>query len=173
MQVCIQPPEANAHAFSTAEVLLQSATGGVAQVFRYWDRMRGDRAMPSPADIDFLELRPWLPGIVMIEVADGAPRQLIYRVVGERAVRQRGYDPTGMTVARAGFGRSIANVLASYGIVIDRRIPLYGWNDAKGADGKPHGSGTLLLPLSSDGDWVDRVLGYVEDSAAYDWTWAR
>src|SRR5262245_58487548 len=129
--------------------------------------------MPSPADIDFLELRPWLPGIVMIEVANGAPRDLIYRVVGERAVRLRGYDPTGMAVARAGVGRSVGDVLASYGIVIDRRIPLYGWNEAKAAEGKPHASGTLLLPLSSDGHWVDRVLGYVEDSAAYDWAWAR
>lgn len=173
MQVCIQPPEPRAHAFSTAEELLQNATGGIAQVFRYWDRARGDRAMPSPADIDFLELRPWLPGILMIEVAHGAQRELIYRVVGERAVRLRGYDPTGMTVAKAGFGRSIPYVLANYGIVIDRQIPLYGWNDRRGPDGKSRSSGTLLLPLSSDGQQVDRVLVYVEDSAAYEWTWAR
>ncbi|MGH6894129.1 MAG: PAS domain-containing protein [Dongiaceae bacterium] len=173
MQVCIKPPEASAHAFGTSEELLQNATGGVAQVFRYWDRARGARTMPSPADIDFLELRPWLPGIVMIEVADGSQRELIYRVVGERAVRLRGYDPTGMTVAKAGFGRSIPYVLANYGVVIDLKIPLYGWNDAKAVDGKAGGSGTLLLPLSTDSERVDRVLVYVEDSAAYDWTWAR
>jgi hypothetical protein len=173
MQVCIKPPEASAHAFSTSEELLQSATGGVAQVFRYWDRVRGDRTMPSAADIDFLELRPWLPGIVMIEVADGSERELIYRVVGERAVRLRGYDPTGMTVAKAGFGRSIAYVLANYGIVIDRQIPLYGWNEAGQSDGRSRVSGSLLLPLSADGRKVDRVLVYVEDAAAYDWSWAR
>lgn len=173
MQVCIQPPEAGSHAFSTAEELLQNATGGVAQVFRYWDRVRGGRTMPSPADIDFLELHPWLPGIVMIEVSDGRERELIYRVVGERAVRLRGYDPTGMTVAKAGFGRSIPYVLANYSIVIDRQIPLYGWNEAAEPGGRPGGGGTLLLPLSTDSRRVDRVLVYVEDAAAYDWAWAR
>ena len=37
-------------------------------MFRYWDRKRGVRTMPSPDDIDFLELRPWLSGIMMVEV---------------------------------------------------------------------------------------------------------
>jgi hypothetical protein len=169
MQVCIRQPEASAHAFSTSEELLQNATGGVAQVFRYWDRVRTARRMAAPGDMDFLELRPWLPGIVMTEVIDGAARELVYRVVGERAIRLRGYDPTGMTVAKAAFGRSVPHVLANYGVVIDLRIPLYGWTEAEGTDGH----GTLLLPLSADGRRVDWVLAYVEDAAAYDWAWAR
>lgn len=178
MQVCIKQPEQSAHAFSTSEELLHNATGGVAQVFRYWDRARAERVMPSQSDIDFLELRPWLPGIVMIEVApaetdEGDRRELIYRVVGERAIRLRGYDPTGMTVAKAAFGRSIAHVLSNYGVVIDLRIPLYGWNEGEAPNGKRVGSGTLLLPLSNDGQKVDWVLVYVEDTAAYDWAWAR
>jgi hypothetical protein len=173
MQVCIKQPEHNAHAFSTSEELLHSATGGVAQVFRYWDRAREGRVMPSPADIDFLELRPWLPGILMVEVADGESRELIYRVVGERAIRLRGYDPTGMTVAKAAFGRSVPHILTNYTVVIDLRIPLYGWREDDGTDAKRGGSGTLLLPLSSDGQRVDWVLVYVEDTAAYAWAWAR
>jgi len=177
MQVCIKQPEHSAHAFSTSEELLHNATGGVAQVFRYWDRARGARIMPSPSDIDFLELRPWLPGIVMIEVAGadaaGEGRELIYRVVGERAIRLRGYDPTGMSVEKAAFGRSVPYVLGNYGVVIDLRIPLYGWNEGESDDGKSFGSGTLLLPLSSDGQVVDWVVVYVEDAAAYDWAWAR
>ncbi len=173
MQVCIKPLEARAHALSTAEELLRNATGGVAQVFRYWDRVRGGRVMPSPAEIDYLELRPWLPGIIIIDVAEGARRDLIYRVVGERAARLRGYDPTGMNVADATLGRSIPYVLANCGIVIDGRIPLYGWSGPEGSEDGPHGSGTLLLPLSTDGQQVDRVLVYIEDSAAYDWNWAR
>ena len=80
MQVCIKQPEQSAHALSTSEELLHNATGGVAQVFRYWNRARGARVMPSPSEIDFLELRPWLPGIVMIEVAGSEKRELIYRV---------------------------------------------------------------------------------------------
>jgi hypothetical protein len=173
MQVCIKQPEHTAHAFSTSEELLHTATGGVAQVFRYWDRARGERVMPSPSEIDFLELRPWLAGILLIEVSGGEGRELIYRFVGERGVRLRGYDPTGMTVAKAAFGRSVAHVLANYSVVIDLRIPLYGWYHDEVATGRWVSSGTLLLPLSSDGQTVDRVLVYIEDTAAYDWAWAR
>ncbi|WP_162917144.1 PAS domain-containing protein [Dongia deserti] len=173
MQVCIKQPEQSTHAFSTSEELLHNATGGVAQVFRYWDRLRGARLMPSPSEVDFLELRPWLAGIMMVEVTGGEGRELIYRVVGERAVRLRGYDPTGMTVSKAAFGQSVAYVLANYSVVIDLRIPLYGWYDDEIADGRRVGSGTLLLPLSGDGRRVDWVLVYIEDTAAYDWTWAR
>jgi hypothetical protein len=174
MQVCIKQPEQDAHAFSTSEELLNHATGGVAQVFRYWDRARGTRLMPPPSEIDFLELRPWLPGVVMIEVADGESRDLIYRVVGERAIRVRGYDPTGMTVATAAYGAPVSRILANYGVVIDLRIPLYGWSQAaEEASGKSVVRGNLLLPLSSDGQRVDWVLGYIEDTAAYDWAWAR
>ena len=173
MQVCIKQPEQSAHAFSTSEELLHNATGGVAQVFRYWNRVRGARVMPPPSEIDFLELRPWLPGILMIEVAGGEGRELIYRIVGERGVRLRGYDPTGMTVSKAAFGRSVAHVLANYSVVIDLRIPLYGWYKDEVAEGRWVGSGTLMLPLSSDGHKVDWVLVYIEDAAAYDWAWAR
>lgn len=173
MQVCIKPPEHSTHALSTSEELLHNATGGVAQVFRYWDRVRGVRVMPSKSDIDFLELRPWLPGILMIEVAGGEGRELIYRIVGERGIRLRGYDPTGMTVSKAAFGRSVAHVLANYSVVIDLRIPLYGWYEDEVAVGRLVGSGTLMLPLSGDGQEVDWVLVYIEDAAAYDWAWAR
>ena len=172
MQVCIQSPEAKVHAFSTSEDLLHHATGGVAQVFRYWNRVRGNRAMPSAGDIDFMALRPWLPGLLMIEVGDGAQRTLTYRVVGERAVRLRGYDPTGLTVDKAGFG-PIPTSLKNYGLVIDRKIPLYGWNNRNGGDPGPFPVGTLLLPLSTDGERVDRVRVYVEDSAAFDRHLAR
>ena len=96
-----------------------------------------------------------------------------FNSLGKQFASLRGYDPTGMTVARAAFGRSVPYVLNNYGVVIDLRIPLYGWNETESADGKRGGSGTLLLPLSEDGQRVDWVLVYVEDSAAYDWAWAR
>ena len=173
MQVCIKQPEQSTHAFSTSEELLHHATGGVAQVFRYWNRVRGTRVMASPSDIDFLELRPWLAGIVMVEVSDGESRELVYRVVGDRPVRLRGYDPTGMTVARAAHGKSVQQVLANYDVVIDLRMPLYGVSSTDKAGGTRIVSGTLLLPLSTDGLRVDWILGYVEDTAAYAWMRAR
>jgi len=166
MQVWLRPPGAEENTTGTAEDLLRQATGGVAQVFRYWDRKRGARAMPSPDDIDFLELRPWLSGIMMVEVVAGSPRDrdpgdLIYRVVGERAVRQRGYDPSGMSVRQAAYGDPVPVVLALYAAVVDQGRPLYCWDEAKPVADQV--SNTLALPLSRDGEAVDWVLVYGED----------
>jgi hypothetical protein len=164
MQVCLRAPDAGSDTLGTTDELLRRATGGVAQVFRYWNRKRGSRDMPSSDDIDFLELRPWLPGIMLVEVTPGFPRDLIYRVVGERAVRQRGYDPSGMSVRQAAHGHSIDDALETYGTVVDRRLPLYCWDEPRMVAGQV--SNTLALPLSRDGKNVDRVLVYGEDRAA-------
>ena len=161
MRVCLRSPGADDETVGTTEELLKRATGGVAQVFRYWDRKRGARDMPSPDDIDFMELRAWLPGIMLVEVTPGFPRDLIYRVVGERAVRQRGYDPSGMSVRQAGYSDAPGDAAATYGLVVDRRLPLYCWNEAQDIAGQV--SNTLALPLSRDGKVVDRVLVYGED----------
>lgn len=161
MQVWLRPPGAEENTTGTAQDLLRLATGGVAQVFRYWDRKRGVRAMPSPDDIDFLELRPWLSGIMMVEVVSRQPSDLIYRVVGERAVRQRGYDPSGMSVRQAAYGDPVPVVLALYASVVDQRQPLYCWDEVKPVAGQV--SNTLALPLSRDGVAVDWVLVYGED----------
>lgn len=168
MQVCLRPPGASNDTLSTPDELLSRATGGVAQVFRYWNRKRGSRDMPSADDIDFLELRPWLSGIMLVEVRQGSPRELIYRVVGERAVRQRGYDPSGMSVRNAAYGQAVDEALETYGAVVDRRLPLYCWGEPRAAAGQVGNnqvSNTLALPLSRDGKVVDRVLVYGEDQA--------
>ena len=61
------------------------------------------------------------------------------------------------------YGHSVGEVLATYGLVVDRRIPLYCWNETKKVAGQI--SNTLALPLSRDGKVVDRVLVYGEDHA--------
>jgi hypothetical protein len=163
MQVCLRAPGAEGDTLGSTDELLKRATGGVAQVFRYWDRKRRGRDMPSSDDIDFLELRPWLPGITLVEVTPGFPRDLIYRVVGERAVRQRGFDPSGMSLRQASHGGSTEDALETYGTVVDRRLPLYCWDEPRAVAGQV--SNILALPLSRDGKRVDRVLVYGEDHA--------
>lgn len=162
MQVWLRSPGAESDVLGTTEDLLRHAASGAAQVFRYWDRKRAGRPMPSPDEIDFLELRPWLPYIMMIEVTTGSPRDLIYRVVGERAVKLRGYDPSGMSVRHAALGLSPVDVMAHYQLVVDRRVPFYRWGETLEwpADAALL---TLALPLSRDGGQVDRILVYSED----------
>ena len=100
---------------------------------------------------------------MLVEVTQSSPRDLVYRVVGERAVRQRGYDPSGMSVRHAAHGHSVDDALEAYDAVVDRRLPLYCWDEPQALAGQV--SNTLALPLSRDGKVVDRILVYGEDLA--------
>lgn len=66
----------------------------VRRAYEYWNTKRGDRSMPSRADIDPSEIRDLLPGIILVDVAHD-PTRLTYRLVGTDEVEARGSDPTG------------------------------------------------------------------------------
>jgi hypothetical protein len=103
----------------------------------------------------------------MIEwLGEGANSSIALRGAG---VRLRGYDPTGMTVSKVAFGQSVAASTTWLSTCGFRSW----WYDDEVAVGRRVSSGTLLLPLSSDGHKVNWVLVYIEDAAAYDWAWAR
>jgi len=134
---------------------------GVKAVFAYWGRKRGDRFAPMRADIDPAELRTWLPGIVIVDVAH-FPDQLVYRLVGTRAVEVRGSDPTGKTVVERYFGTNRDEILENYRLVIEERRVVYDFDPTPSRDGFFEEAETILLPLSSDGAKVDKVLIYFE-----------
>lgn len=146
---------------STSLDFLTTCSPSLAGFYGYWDEKRGDRAMPSRADLDPIEMKRWLPGIIIVDVLEN-PRRLVYRLVGSRSVALRQADVTGKTVAEAYHGTSLGDVLENYRLVIDEHRVVYD------AEQKPSGSGllkdseTLLLPLSSDGIKVDKVIIYLE-----------
>ena len=137
-----------------------------AAFFRYWDAKRRDRAMPSRADIDPLEMKPWLAGMALIDVKhtpDGpAPYELRYRLVGTRPTALRGRDVTGMRVEIGYFGADLVAALENYRLVITGKTHVYDWDRTPSTDGFSREAETLLLPLSSDGEVVDMVLVYQE-----------
>lgn len=134
---------------------------GVKAVFAYWERKRGARAFPARADIDPAELRPWLPGIVIVDVVR-FPDQLVYRLVGTRAVEARGSDPTGKTVMERFTGHSLDEILENYRLVIEERRAVYDYDHTPTRDGFFENAEAILLPLSNDGAKVDKVLIYFE-----------
>lgn len=44
------------------------------QLYEYWDKQRGDRAMPSRADLDPIDMRFAIGNVILIDVIDGDPR---------------------------------------------------------------------------------------------------
>ncbi len=68
----------------------------LAALYDYWDAKRRGRPMPARADIDPLEMRPWLGNLLLIDV--GETGQFLYRLYGTRFVDNFGHDMTGRSV---------------------------------------------------------------------------
>src|SRR5260370_17327555 len=69
----------------------------LAAIYQYWDGKRRGRLMPSRADIDPIELKPYLPQLVLLDV-EGEPPRFRYRLVGTEGTHVRqglsNSDPT-------------------------------------------------------------------------------
>lgn len=133
----------------------------VARFYEYWDGKRLGREMPSRADLDPLEMKEWLPGIILVDVFDN-PRRLIYRLVGSRSVELRQSDVTGRSVEDGFHGSTLKGVLENYRLVVDERKLVYDWDGTASRSGLMKDSETLMLPLSADGKRVDMVVVYLE-----------
>ena len=106
-------------------------------------------------------LAPWRAGLLFVDVARGTGH-LTYKWVGQRSSAIRGYDPTGMAVEDAFFGRNAAAALENYRLVIEEHAVVYDWDHMPTRDGLKREEEALGLPLSSDGRSVDMVMVYVE-----------
>ena len=121
--------------------------------------------MPSRADIDPLELRPHLPGIILIDVVDDE-RRYVYRLVGTREVAMRGKDPTGQSIIQGFFAPSLNAALAILDKVVATRAPLFMHRDFTAPDGRLGYEDIVMMPLSGDGDRVTMIMGYTHHRLA-------
>ncbi|WP_374384606.1 PAS domain-containing protein [Dongia sp.] len=139
---------------------LQTCSPAVADYYRYWDGKRRGRAMPARADLDPLEMKPWLPGIILVDIFS-YPDRMVYRLVGSQSVEMRGRNVTGLTVQEGFHGPSLDEVIENYRLVVTEQKPVYDIEGLYSANGNLKDSESLLLPLSSDGVTVDKVIIYI------------
>ena len=125
------------------------------QVFDFWHRKRGARPMPARRDIDPTELVAVLPHLMLIDVEPG-PR-FRYRLFGTAVVEAFGSDPTNQYVDEVMVGAYKTFLLGLYNDLLASKKPIYSTSIY---GGKREGLWTqrLMLPLSSDGVAVDKVL---------------
>jgi hypothetical protein len=165
----VDPSASQIYPRTTAPDFLERCRPSTAAFFRYWNAKRGTRAMPSRADIDPLEMKPWLAGTALIDVTHTpdrmTPYTLRYRLVGTQPTKLRGREVTGMSVEIGWFGADLCAALENYRLVIEQKAHVYDWDRTLSADGASREGETLLLPLSSDGETVNMVLVYQEVDA--------
>ena len=127
--------------------------------YDYWTSLRGDRAIPSRADVDPLHIpREFLPNLMLIDVLR-EPRRYRYRLIGTQVVAASGEDRTGQTFENVGFIKAHPVVLEQYNCVVENARPLHSLEPFTNfATGASYDVDRLLLPLSSDGRTVDMLM---------------
>lgn len=129
-----------------------------ARAHVYWASLLRGRALPSPADLDLVELGGFAPNSVLLEIAVGggavAPA---LRFVGPRLRTPEADDGASAGPEAALVARLIARVPH----VLAARAPL-GFADefavSRGSELLCRG---VLLPLASDGETIDLIHGVV------------
>lgn len=146
-----------------ARAFLETCPALVAEIFRYWDGLRGGRAMPRRADFRPEAVPRHLPAILLIDV-EGIDEQGIgiyrYRVVGTESVRLRGRDPTGKLVREGFFWSSAEAAIAVYEKVRTSGRHLYQTTEFVSPEGRWRAEHTLLLPFAEEGTAVTQILVY-------------
>jgi hypothetical protein len=134
----------------------------IKQAYAYWrGKLRG-RPMPSRADIEPAEVKALLPKLFMVDV-EYEPVRFRYRLIGTDIVTSLGRDATGRAIDESTFGEHATIIQSVYGAVVACRRPVAvrgrtTW--LKDREWKRFQN--LLLPLSSNGNVVDIILGVFE-----------
>jgi len=131
-------------------------------LYRYWDERRGVQPMPRRADIDPVDMRAWLARISLIDVGAGGD-SFRYRLVGTEVAELRGFDPTGRSVESVWPAQDAEIVLAAYRQVVAQKSPVFCHPAQRWHWDQEPAVGVMLLPLSTDGEKVDQILGYLSD----------
>ncbi|WP_374385041.1 PAS domain-containing protein [Dongia sp.] len=127
--------------------------------FLFWQSKCGARALPARSDFDPSEMVPFLSGITLIDVVEDE-RRFVYRLLGTREVAMRGRDPTGKGVADGFHATSAEAAIGSYQDVVDRRAARFEQRRFMTPGGRIGHEQTIILPLSDDGDRINKLIAY-------------
>jgi hypothetical protein len=133
------------------------------QLYEYWDGKRGERQMPSRADLDPLDMTYAMGNVILVDVTDETPQRFHIRLHGTNLAERAGYELTGKMLDELpvtefrGLAQQSFTHVARTGAMLhldrDRLI-----------DGRARRYETIIMPLSTDGARVDRLLiGLVYD----------
>jgi hypothetical protein len=147
---------------SSLEALERCGPKAVA-LYQYWNARRGVQPMPSRSDIDPLEMRQWLPRIMLVDVGPTG-QQFTYRLVGTQIVDLLGTNPTGRPVETAWPEEGVPELLQSYREVVETRKPLFCQQTREWLGDQQPSAWAMRLPLSSGGGEVDMILAYLSSN---------
>ena len=142
-------------------VLTCARSSKIAVLLRHWNDLRKGLRLPARADIDPVEIKSALPHL-MITGISYRPFRVQYRLVGTEIVRWSHADFTNRYADELIFDWDGRDWTDYYRVVVEARKPGYGISDWVEKERAPQWVETLICPLSTDGDTIDRCIA-IED----------
>ncbi len=151
----------------------------VRALYDYWCAVRGDRRMPSRAEIDPAEIKELLPHLLLTDLSY-PPLRVFFRLVGTAIVEAAHCDLTGRWLHEVDLGQTNGAWADVYQRVAVSRAPVFGRTRALLQHADARAFHWVVLPLSEDGETVDHTLELEdwemlrliseEDAATAKWT---
>jgi hypothetical protein len=127
------------------------------QLYDYWSAKRGDRKMPSRADIDPLDMTFIIGNVILVDVIAGPPLGFRIRLHGTNLVERVHYELTGKMLDDLPQVQFRNLTRKSFTKVAKTAEPLRALND-RVLDDQLRRYETVILPLSGDDTRVDMLL---------------
>lgn len=136
-----------------------SAVRALEEVFAYWASLRSGARLPGRADIDPNGLKRHLPTVSLIDVRR-TPISFRIRLAGTALYRLHGRETTGLDLEQVHGGDEAVYWHGELEQVVERRLPGVGMRSLAARDTGALSVLWLRLPLASDGETVDMILGF-------------
>jgi hypothetical protein len=119
-----------------------------SDLYKYWNAVRGTRAMPSRSDIAPTDIIRMLPFVGLIERREGC---YFWRLIGTAIVDHFGRDMTGEQYGVHFAPRAfIAETTATFDAALDRKAPFFDEFIYRSLAGATHAVSRLVCPLAAD-----------------------
>lgn len=139
-------------------------------LYDYWNRLRGDRSMPARRDIDPTDIPALLPNVLVTEIVDPAGIYR-FRLAGTGIRDIAGVEVTGKRLDEVlDPGPYFDYLVSIHKDVAAEKRPLFTRTAVTSQNGAVlRTTGRLVMPLSSDGETVDALIGamYLDDGLAW------
>jgi len=132
-------------------------------LLQYWDRLRKGRPLPPFDDLDGKEIARTAEMLMFCDVVlEAAAPRFCIRFQGKRITEAFGADCSGKFLDQTLPPPVRDAALAVYRQAVEIRQPVYTVADASDRQGRPVCCERLLLPFSTDGTKVDRIVSSLE-----------
>jgi hypothetical protein len=128
------------------------------RLYGYWSTKKGQRKMPSRADIDVLDLRYVLGNIMLVDVIEGSPPRFRIRLHGSNLSARAGYELTGKMLDELPESEFRKQVRERWTEVATTGEPRRCDRNLRVFDSRSYHYESIVLPLSADGETVNMEL---------------